>query len=77
MLAGIGLAVAEDLWLTSMLVTLAVIVLLELAPVSDAIYRIGIRRHGDPNRPRRARALDTESSDSGQHEQAAGDPRDR
>ncbi len=76
-LAGIGFAVAEDLWLTSVLVTLTVIVLLELAPVSDAIYRIGVQRHGDPNRPRRARTLDTESSDSEQHEQAVDVPRDR
>ena len=47
-LAGIGLAVAEDLWLTGLLVAVTVIVLLELAPLSDAIHRLGIRMRADP-----------------------------
>jgi putative Mg2+ transporter-C (MgtC) family protein len=48
-LAGIGLAVAESLWLTALLVTLTIIVLLELSPVSDSIYRLGVQMHGGPN----------------------------
>lgn len=55
-LAGIGLAVAEDMWMTAALVTATVVVLLELAPLSDAIYRLGLQRHGDPNRTRRNEA---------------------
>lgn len=47
-LAGIGLAVAEDMWLTALLITATVVVLLELSPLSDAIYRLGLRRHGEP-----------------------------
>jgi len=54
-LAGIGLAVAEDMWLTALLITLTVIVLLELSPVSDRIYRLGFRRRGDPDEVQRRR----------------------
>jgi putative Mg2+ transporter-C (MgtC) family protein len=60
-LAGIGLAVAESLWLTALLVTGTVVVLLELSPVSDSIYRLGVRLHGDPNEvSRREQARDEE-----------------
>jgi putative Mg2+ transporter-C (MgtC) family protein len=61
-LAGVGLAVAEDLWLTAVLVSATIIVLLEMAPLSDAIYRLGIRLHGDPNEmSRREEALEEEN----------------
>lgn len=55
-LAGIGLAVAEDMWLTAALITATVVVLLELSPLSDAIYRLGIARRGDLHRSRRDEA---------------------
>jgi putative Mg2+ transporter-C (MgtC) family protein len=62
-LAGIGLAVAESLWLTALLVTLTIIVLLELSPVSDSIYRLGVRTHGDPSEgSRREQAREEEAS---------------
>jgi putative Mg2+ transporter-C (MgtC) family protein len=48
-LAGIGLAVAEDMWLAALLTTVTIIALLELSPISDAVYRLGIRRHGRPH----------------------------
>lgn len=68
-LAGIGLAVAEDLWLTAVLVTATLIVLLELAPVSDMVYRLGIRMHGDPtDGDRRDRAERGESTSYGENE---------
>lgn len=64
-LAGVGLAVAEDLWLTALLVAVTMIVLLELAPVSDSIYRIGIRLHGDPTElSRREQAREEENGPS-------------
>jgi putative Mg2+ transporter-C (MgtC) family protein len=50
-LAGVGLAVAEDMWLTALLTTGTIIVLLELSPISDAVYHLGLRRHGGPNPP--------------------------
>lgn len=62
-LAGIGLAVAEDMWLTALLITLTVSVLLELSPLSDAVYRLGVQRHGDPNEgSRREQALEDEDA---------------
>ncbi len=73
-LAGVGLAVAEDLWLTAVLVTVTMIVLLELAPLSDSIYRLGIRLHGDPNeQSRREQARDEEN---GNAEGATADDQD-
>ena len=39
--AGVGLLVAYELWLTAALVTATIIVLLELAPVSERIFRRG------------------------------------
>lgn len=59
-LAGIGLAVAEDMWLTAVLVTALVVALLELSPVSDAIYRAGMRRRATA---RRARGIASEDPD--------------
>lgn len=59
-LAGIGLAVAEDLWLTAVLVAATTVVLLELAPLSDAVYRLGLARHGDSERSRRDQAMEDE-----------------
>lgn len=50
-LAGIGLMAALDLWLVAVLFTGAVIVLLELAPVSDWVFEAGRRRRrGRPGR---------------------------
>lgn len=40
-MAGIGLLVSGELWLTAVLGTLTVVILLELAPVSDRILRWG------------------------------------
>jgi putative Mg2+ transporter-C (MgtC) family protein len=40
-MAGVGLAVAEGFWLVAVLVTASIILMLELAPVSDLIYRSG------------------------------------
>jgi putative Mg2+ transporter-C (MgtC) family protein len=39
--AAVGLAIAERLWLVGIGVAVAVVVLLELAPVSDWVYRRG------------------------------------
>ncbi len=58
LLAGIGLLVAHDLWLTAILLTLTTIVLLELAPVSDWVFATGEARRSrrgpaqGPNLPR-------------------------
>ena len=41
--AGVGLLVAYELWLTAVLATLTIVVLLELAPVSDVVFRHGRR----------------------------------
>lgn len=40
-LAGLGLLVANDLWLVAVLLTIVVIILLELSPVSDLVYHYG------------------------------------
>lgn len=47
LVAGIGLLVAYELWLTAVLTTLTAVALLELAPVSDLVFRQG-RRHPGP-----------------------------
>lgn len=63
-LAGIGLAVAEGMWLTALLVALTIVLLLELSPISDGIYRLGLRLHGDPNETtRREQAREDEGID--------------
>lgn len=49
LLAGVGLMVAEDLWLVAILLTATAIVLLELSPVSDWVYRHGHRHVGEPD----------------------------
>lgn len=50
-LAGIGLLTALDLWLVAVLFTAAVILLLELAPVSDWVFEAGRRRRsGHPGK---------------------------
>jgi len=41
LLAGIGLLVAHDLWLTAVLLTVTTTVLLELSPVSDWVFATG------------------------------------
>lgn len=51
-LAGIGLMVAEDLYVASTLFALAIIGVLELAPVSDWVYRNGRRHAGEPDAPK-------------------------
>jgi putative Mg2+ transporter-C (MgtC) family protein len=43
-MAGLGLMVSVDLWLTAGLLTVLLIVLLELQPLSDRVFRYG-RRH--------------------------------
>jgi putative Mg2+ transporter-C (MgtC) family protein len=47
LLAGVGLLVANDLWLTAVLMTFVMLMLLEFSPVSDRILRIGFRRRGE------------------------------
>ncbi|MCC6381120.1 MAG: MgtC/SapB family protein [Dehalococcoidia bacterium] len=47
-IASVGLLVASDLWLAALLATGAVIVLLELSPVSDWVYRHGRVHRGEP-----------------------------
>jgi putative Mg2+ transporter-C (MgtC) family protein len=49
-MAAVGLAVASELWVLALLTTLAIILMLELAPVSDRILAISWRKgetHGD------------------------------
>lgn len=41
MMAAVGVVTGEELWLTAVLVTLTVLVVLELAPVSDWVLRHG------------------------------------
>lgn len=48
-LAGLGLLVSVDLWFSALLLTAAVIALLELAPISDWVYRNGRRHAGEPD----------------------------
>ncbi|MEZ4554778.1 MAG: MgtC/SapB family protein [Dehalococcoidia bacterium] len=67
-LAGIGLAVAENMWLTAVLITATVVVLLELSPLSDMIYRLGLERHGDPDRTRRDEAREDTGNPQGPFE---------
>ena len=43
-LAGVGLAVAVDIWLTAVLITVTMVVLLELQFVSDWVYGEGRKR---------------------------------
>lgn len=40
-IAGLGLMVAVDLWLTAGLMAILLVVLLELQPLSDAVFRFG------------------------------------
>lgn len=46
LVAGIGLLVAYELWLTAVLTTVTAVILLELAPVSDVVFRHGRRQPG-------------------------------
>jgi uncharacterized membrane protein YhiD involved in acid resistance len=63
-LAGIGLAVAESLWLTAVLVTVAILILLELSPLSDVFYRLGLEHRGARQRSRRARLGEVGTSEA-------------
>jgi len=49
-LAGIGLLVARELWLASVVMTVIVVLLLELSPVSGWVYSTGLRRQAHRNR---------------------------
>lgn len=51
-LAGIGLMVSEELYLASALLALAIVLLLELSPLSDWVYRNGRRHAGEPDAPK-------------------------
>ncbi len=51
-LAGLGLAVAHHLWLMSGLLTVGIVVLLELSPVSDWVFATGRRRAAHRRRNR-------------------------
>ena len=57
LLAGIGLLVAHELWLTAVLLTVTATILLELAPVSDWVFATGNRR-----RSRRSESSDSDAS---------------
>jgi len=46
-LAGLGLLISLHLWLVALLLTGAIILLLELSPLSDWVYRTGRRRAGE------------------------------
>ena len=48
LLAGVGLLVANDMWLVAILITAVAFLLLELSPLSDALMRAGYRRRGEP-----------------------------
>lgn len=48
--ASLGLMIALNLWLTVLLITIVIVALLELSPLSDFVYRFG-KRH--PWRPER------------------------
>ncbi|MCC7362882.1 MAG: MgtC/SapB family protein [Dehalococcoidia bacterium] len=51
-LAGLGLMVAAELWLTALLLTFMVVLMLELSPLSDWVYRNGRRHAGEPDAPK-------------------------
>lgn len=51
-LAGLGLLIAGHLWLAAVLMAVSLVVLLELAPVSDWVYRNGRRHAGEPDAPK-------------------------
>lgn len=53
--ASVGLLVAADVWLAAVLATVAVVVLLELSPLSDWVYRHGHERRLESPRDRPAR----------------------
>lgn len=48
--AAVGLLVASELWLTATLVTLSIVALLELAPLSDIVFHHGRRKGGQAGR---------------------------
>jgi putative Mg2+ transporter-C (MgtC) family protein len=50
-MAGVGLLVAESLWIVSIGTTAAIVVLLELSPLSDAVLHFGAR-HRPANPPK-------------------------
>ncbi len=58
-MAAVGLAVASQLWLTALLTCAAIIVVLELAPVSDRVLALsrkngqayGMAKPGEPHQP--------------------------
>lgn len=43
-MAAVGLVVASDLWVLALLTTLTIILVLELAPVSDRVLRMSLKR---------------------------------
>lgn len=55
-IVGLGLLVAEELWLSAVLLTVAVVLLLELSPLSDWVYRNGRYHRGQPDALRRLHA---------------------
>lgn len=58
-MAAVGLVVANELWLTALLTSLTVVLLLELSPVSDLVLRNSRRRgltHDEPIRDSEAAA---------------------
>jgi putative Mg2+ transporter-C (MgtC) family protein len=67
-LAAVGLIVSQELWLVALLATGAIVVLLELSPLSDAIYREGLRR-AQQDRARRTKRETAEA-----RERAGGAP---
>jgi putative Mg2+ transporter-C (MgtC) family protein len=50
LVAALGLLVSAELWLTAILVTAAVIVLLELLPFSNMVYQRGLERSAQQRR---------------------------
>lgn len=48
-LAGVGLLVGQEFWLTAIFATVTLVGLLELSPLSDVVYRHGRRHRGEPD----------------------------
>ncbi len=73
--AGVGLLVGERLWLSAVLMSVTVVTVLELSPLSDWVLRQGERHHGTTG-PRQLRHASRVAPDSdrpdGDDDQHAG-----
>ena len=62
LVAGIGLLIAYELWLTAVLTSVTAVVLLELAPVSDIVFHHGKKKSQRWNRLRGGLNADEDDS---------------